>query len=190
MKKLIAIFSSIALFLPTLAFANQSGFPPTAATGAATTTVAYMTPGTATTTVTYDAYNLNGTNQAGAVHSFAADSALAFVQFAGSSTSATLNVNEEYSQNNIDWFQGSQTLVNGNSTTTLPDSLTPVPQYQYAFASSTSGLGAVTNANSATTSLAISIPTPSRYIRLIFSLKIGGTNGAVWALVLPKKENP
>jgi hypothetical protein len=162
MKKLIAIFSSIALFLPTLAFANQSGFPPTAATGAATTTVAYMTPGTATTTVTY----------------------------AGSSTSATLNVNEEYSQNNIDWFQGSQTLVNGNSTTTLPDSLTPVPQYQYAFASSTSGLGAVTNANSATTSLAISIPTPSRYIRLIFSLKIGGTNGAVWALVLPKKENP
>lgn len=192
MKKLITGISALALFLAftPVASANSSYFSPSASTAAATSTVTYMTPGNATTTVTYDSYNLNGTNQSGTVNSFAADHALALVQFAASSTTSNLLINEEYSPDNVDWYQGSQTLIDKNATTTTTVSLSPVPQYSYLFASSTPGLGAITAANSATSTLAISIPTPTRYIRLVFSLKLGGGNGALWATVLPKKQTP
>lgn len=130
-------------------------------TAAATTTVAYITPGTATTTLTYDSL-------------FAAsDQAVLLTQFAASSTSSVLNITMQYSQDGIDWY-GDNLLVSTNSTSTPAKSIQIGNTYTW------------TAAVTATTSKAIFIPTPTRYTRVQYSMT--GAAGAVWGSMVAKKQ--
>lgn len=141
----------------------------------------YMSPGNATTTCVYDSYQSDG---------HAAQSAAVAVRFTASSTNSTLLINQEFSQDGVDWYQGTITsLTENNSTTTLPYSVGEVPQASWGYASSTAGLYAVPSNNNSDTRM-IELDTPTRFTRVIFSLKTGGASGEVWAQIIPLKQNP
>lgn len=156
-------------------------FPVTTQTATATTTVSFLNAGTGTTTLSVNAY---GSGTASAIKH-----GILLVQFAGSSTASTLKINKEYSQDNVDWYQDGGDFTDGFSTTTKPFDISQVNQYTFAFASSTAGLGSVP-ALQATTTRAINVQTPTKFIRFIFTLPVGSTNGAVWAQFVPVKEFP
>lgn len=193
MKKILStIVAIITLFsFAGVAHASALYFPSVVTSANATTSVTYMTPGTATSTVTYDSFNVNSSNPPllSSVNTTGAFGAVGFVNYTGSSTASVLQINEEYSTNNIDWYQNTQSLFPPtNSTTTDPINLTTGPTYTYTFASTTVGGAALTATNGATTTLAFYVPTWTRYIRLVLSDK--GAAGAVWAAILPWKQNP
>lgn len=134
----------------------------------ATTSVKYMTPGAATTTTNvYDAY-LDGTNEA-------ANSAILLIQMTGSTTpfnasvaTTTFNVALEYSQDNVDWY------------------------YNGVFATSTQ-LGWETSngvllSSTTPSKIFVNVPVPTRYLRAVISIPNGSTNGAVYAQLVPAKE--
>ena len=180
-KKYIIIAAlGIALALPILTLA-KGVFVNGLATATATSTLQYMTPGTGTTTLTYNSFP-NGqttTDQFGVL-----------VRFTASSTNSTLLINQEFSMDGIDWYQGNvTTLTNNNSTTTLPVNIGQVPQLAWQFASSTAGLGAIAATNNSDTRF-IELDNQTILTRLVFTMKLGGTNGAVWAQVVPIKQNP
>lgn len=140
----------------------------------ATTGSAFMTAGTGTTTLSLD-LGL-GSNQG-------ADSAVLNIQFAGSSTSATLNADIQYSQDNTIWYASSPA-----ATSSPTQSISSVQTISLPFASSTISRAAVSNANSATTTRSIVVPTPTRYVRALFYLPSGSTNGTVWAEFVAKRQ--
>jgi hypothetical protein len=179
-KIVIAIFALALLSAVgvTLVHANPSFFYAGAVSASATSTVAYMTPGTGTTTIQYDTYTATGNTQA-------TDRAALALQFTASSTNSTLLINLEYSEDGIDWYQDAITTI--TATTTRPVLLAPVNQFKWTFASSTAGIGAVASTTNRDTRI-ITIPTPTRYVRALMSLQLGGTNGAVWGKVIPVKE--
>lgn len=168
-----------------VAHANPGGFPPGARTAAATTTPAYIGNGSATTTVVYDAYNINGTNQQTTGLTTDTDSATLLVQFVGSSTSAVLTTSFEYSQDGVDWYLDSTNDDNTISTTSTVVSLNQPNKYVWTYAALPTGGAAGT---AATTTRAITVATPTRYVRAVFSLS--GAAGAVWAQFVPKKQQP
>lgn len=161
----------------TVAYANPSFFAPQAMTATATSSPAFLTAGVATSTVVYDSFNLNGTNQPVASDPTAADEATLLLQFTGSSTSAVLNVNIEYSNDNVDWYQD-----NLEATTSGPFSITQPDTYTWTYAASQ--IGGVTVAR---VGKAISLVTPTRYTRAVISTT--GANGSVWVQFVPKKQN-
>jgi len=165
---------------PAFAYANPSFFAIGTSTSAATTSPAYMTPGTGTsTTPVYDAYA-----QTFAGTPYKTETAGLLVQFSASSTNTVLGLGVEYSQDGIDWYRNF--LIDGtqSGTTTSPFVLTAPFSMTWKFASST--LGTASTANPTTTTAAIAIPTPFRYTRVVFSMT--GGNGAVWAQLVPIKE--
>lgn len=173
----LAFITSAFIFQPQLA-AAKGIFGLGKKTATATTTLAYMTTGTATTTLTYDTYT-DGLQTA--------DSMALLVRFTASSTSSTLNIKQEFSQDGIDWYQSSQPAVFGNATTSIPVYIATVPQYVWTYASSTIG-GIVVSASSDTR--IIPVQSPTRFTRFVFTLPVGSTPGGVWAHVLPVKQNP
>lgn len=191
----IALIATI-LFFANITHANPSFFSPQAKLALSTTTPIYQTPGTATTSLVFDSYGINGTNENGGALTSPADSAELLVQLSASTTLVKENINIEYSDDNIDWYQASPGMPLGYASTTLPISLLQVPQYQMSVASTTAGLGvATTSANAffnARDTRAIEIKTPTRYVRAIFTCAVGGVtqNCAVWGQFVPKKQNP
>lgn len=191
----------VAIFLTALSFflfatrvnANPSQYTETVQTATATSSVVYMTPGTATSTLVYDTYRGATTG-----NNYVNNQMELLEQLTASSTGTQLNTNLEYSNgypgvdcvatpNACDWYQDTGTNVNGFGTTTLPYNVAQVASYQWKYASTTPGLGVVPgNANRDGRALSVNVPT--RYVRAIFSLAIGGTNGAVWAQFVPAKE--
>lgn len=171
----------LALGTVNFAHANPGGFPPGAKTANATTTVAYVGIGLATSTVTYDAYNISGTNEPTTGVVSDTDSASLLVQFAGSSTSAVLNISYEFSQDGIDWYRDSTSI----STSTIPENVNLANSLSWTFTGTPSGGIAGTVA---TTSRIFTVLTPTRYVRAVFSLT--GAAGAVWAQFVPKKQQP
>lgn len=165
------------------ALANPSSFATGTSTAVATTTLSYMTPGTATTTTpVYDAY---AQTFSGGLTS-KADVAGLLVQLTASSTTTVLNANVEYSQDGIDWYRNYVIDPNQVATSTgAAFSLVNPFSISWKFASSTLIRG-VTYTNPAQSSAALLIPTPFRYTRVVFSLS--GANGAVWAQLVPIKE--
>lgn len=159
--------------------ANPLQFKPTTQTATATTSPAFLKAGAATSTLPFDAY---ATGQP-----YASDYATLFIQLAASSTSTTLNTDIEYSQDGIDWYQDGGTIENNFATTTKPFSITAVNEYQWTFSSSTAGLGAVSSSN-ATSTRALLIRTPTRYVRAVFTLPIGSAAGAVWGQWQPVRQ--
>lgn len=186
------------------AHANPQGFyqsfistTKTAAGNVATTSPVFMTPGTATTTVYWDS-SLGGASAQGS------ESAVLLVQAIGSSTSATILLNQEFSQGvpgnsdincvstptQCDWYQANGSTLNGNATTTgtVIYDISTVPQFSWKVSTSSPfGLGgASTNIDTR----AITIQTPTRYTRVIATLKLAGTNASVWMDIVAKKQNP
>lgn len=127
-------------------------------TDTATSTVTYMTPGTATTTLSYSSDGV----EKGAL----------YVQFTASTSVATLAWTNQFSNNNIDWFEediygstiGVSQVTIEHASTTVTHRWTPG------------------NTIASTSRKTLIIPsTPSKYTRFNFSLPIGSTNGAIWA---------
>lgn len=164
--------------------ANPSFFLHSNTTATATTTLSYMTGGTATSTEVFD----TGAGAAGS-----ADTATLLVQFVGSSTASTLNIDIEYADaagvdcvvtpSGCDWYRNN---ISNQATTTFVQSLNSRQSYTLPFASSTQGNGVVLNTNREP--VILTVPTPTRYVRAIFSLAAAGTNGAVWKNFVGKRQ--
>lgn len=193
-------FVALALFIASViaaifslqvikAHANPSAFYLSAKTSLSTSTPAIQTPGTGTSTVVYDSYGVNGTNQInnGGSMGYAANAVTVLDQFSASSTLSQQNLNFEFSDDGIDWYQATVSdIYNGYATTSLP--LSPmVPQMQWKFASSTPGQIAL-GPNNFTDTRAIRINVPTRYVRVIATCALGGANCATWMQILPEKE--
>ncbi len=156
----------------------------------ATTSVAYMTPGNATTTRYFDAQSDGG---------LAADSAALAIIMNASSSLGTLNLNLEYAQGtsgidctatptSCEWF--ADNLDSGVATTSPIIALQIPRSYSWPFASSTPGMGAgVGSAMGQTARKVISVATPMRYVRAVFTVPIGAGNASVWAEWITKREN-
>lgn len=181
-RPFLLLLALLAVFgVAGTAHANPSYFATATSTAAATTTPAYMTPGTATTTTpVYDAYaqTTNGGLTA------KADYAGLLVQFTASSTASKLTGNVEYSQDGIDWYRNYVFDPSQTSATSTANNINAPFMISWQFASSTVGGAAQTNTNRSTA--AMLIPTPFRYTRVVFSMT--GANGAVWAELVPIKE--
>ena len=156
-----------------LAHANQSSFCVGNSTSGATTSPVYMTPGTATTTLT---------NSACADRATPLDQTNLFVQLTGSSTSSTLGISFEYSQDGVDWY--SDTVNRGATTTQSVNYNQPTSQLLH-FASTTVGGAAGTSAR---TMRAITVPMMSQYVRAIFTVPVGSTNSAIWAQFISQRQ--
>lgn len=180
---IIVVALSLTLFSRP-ASANPLGFSCPAMSATATTTLTFMTPGTATTTVLYDTYCVNGTNQPNTGNTNSTNLLSLLTQFtASSSPNSVLLMNIEYSQDGVDWYQD-----NYVASSTNPVSVVSTPNsYSWTFASSTVGGGAVASNNNRIGKL-IRLYAPTRYVRAVYSLNIGGANGAVWGQILPIKE--
>jgi hypothetical protein len=176
---------ALSVFLTAIpaAHANPSIFANGVTTGsAASTSPAFMTPGTGTsTTPVYDAqlqtFSGGFTSKT--------DAAGLLIQFTASSTNSVLSAAVEYSQDGVDWYRNFVIDPTQIGTTTTPFSFNTPFSVKWTFASSTvGGSGAIANNNRSTAALLI--PTPFRYTRVVFSLT--GANGAVWAQLVPIKE--
>lgn len=159
--------------------ANPTFFPVTVQTSSSTTSPAYMTAGTATSTLTLDTYSSG--NPRGA------SKAALLIQLVASSTATVLRTNIEYSHDGIDYYQDGGTMIDGFSTTSKPFDIGQVNQFTFTYASSTAGLGSTTPSQS-TTTRAVRINTPTRFVRAVFTIPVGSAAGAVWAQFVPNKE--
>lgn len=169
-KIFLAGLSAAMLFtafgIVNLAHANPLQFKPTVQTATATTTVSYMTAGTATTTLTLDSYAPG--------QPFTTDQAVLFIQFTASTSASILNTTVQYSQDGIDWYSDGGTFENGFATTTKPYDLSQIAQYTLS---------------NGTTTRAINITTPTRFIRAQFSIPVGSAASGVWAQWIPSRQS-
>lgn len=188
------IFGGI-MFIAATVFGATYFSSPRSASSTATSTLKYQTPGTATSTVIYDAYGVFGSNQTNTQsNTFATDEVALEIQFTASSTLSQLNVNFEYSEDLIDWYQDSSSNVYGYASSTLPVSLNQVPQYQWKFSSSTiGGAGASTtegiglNGSYNRDTRIIKFKPITRYTRAVITCAAGGLNCAYYATFIPRK---
>lgn len=141
----------------------------------------YLNVANATTTLSCDSYALD-TNYNVA---YAMNSATLVLKFEASSTASVLSVDLEYSNDNSSWYK-SNLAVAATSTVTklgLPEVIEIAPASTTANVVGRQGL---TTANSATTTRILSIPTPTRYVRAIFTT--ANANGNIVAEFIPKQE--
>lgn len=168
-----------ALGIALIAKANPLKFPSTSKSATATTTVSYMTAGVATTTHQYDAYSQPS--------GFAVDHATLFVSQYASSTASAIDINIEYSQDGIDWYQNGGGFTDAYASTTKVFDIEQTSKMRFGFASSTAGLPSPV-AKLATTTRAVSVQTPTRFVRAIFSVPVGSTPTAVWSEWVPIRQ--
>ncbi len=173
--------ATLCVVLAPSVYANPSIFSPTVQTSSATTTVNFMSAGNATTTLTLDTYYPN------TIGSYTKSTdAILLMQFAGSSTSATLNGTVEYSQDCIDYYSDNYVTASTSPTNSLQINNT----FSWLFASTTIGGGKVSAALSATSTKAIRIYTPTRCVRVVLTQPVGSASGAIWAQLVPNREKP
>jgi len=178
------VFSLLAVSMfasfPGSAHANPSKFAPTKETAAATTTLAYMSPGAATTTISYD--SLDG-------DSVKIDELTIGFQYTASATAPTLNVRLEDSRNGIDWYPRARevfpVLPGITATTTLMT--TPFNSLSFVLSTTTDNGGSGTFAR---IHESFTVKAPMRYVRAVFFVPTGGGNGGLWAQFMPVKEDP
>lgn len=158
----IAIFGAITAYKVD---ANALFFLPTATSSSATSSPSYLTTSgaNATATTTFDAYS-NGSPRA-------ANGATILTQFVASSTSSVFTMRVDYSQDGIDWY--SDSAVSQQSTTTVMN-IAANATYSY------------TAASTATTSKAVLVKTPTRYMRVVYT--VAGAAGAAWTQIVPTRE--
>lgn len=188
----ISVFTAVALagliavgFVLSLLSSNAHAGPSYflyKQTAAATSTLAFMSAGTATSTLTFDM---------GAGVKKGVDSVILLEQFNGSSTAAILNTDIQYSDDGINWFaesQGWNVDFSGTAATTSP-ALGNLMQYTFTFASSSINRQATDNAFASANRI-LNLVAPTRYIRAVFTMPSGSTNGAVWAEFISKIQAP
>lgn len=183
----VIIFVGVSLTaLTQTVSANPLGFscPSYGPGGVASTSVVYMTTGAATSTLLYDTYCVGGTNQPNTGNTASTNLLSLLTQFTASSTASTLNASVEYSQDGVDWYQD-----NYNASTTGAYAIQAANSYAWTFASSSTN-GAPVLANNSRIGKIIRIYAPTRYVRVVYSLPVGSTPGAVWGEILPVKERP
>lgn len=171
-----AIFVT-ALSMFYVAKANPSFFI-RAQSSTATSTVTSVNPTNsvfATTTLVYD----TGVATAGST-----DRATLAVQYTGSSTLSAMNIALEYSQDGIDWYGD---RLSNHGTSTVAESLVQTTSYVMGFSSTTQG-GAL--GTTGRTTRLIDVPTPTRYVRAIFTNVPGALFGSYWAEFVGKRQNP
>jgi len=168
---LLTLFS---LWIGTVS-ANPSYFQRQKTSDTATTTLAHLTGGTATTTLTFDT---------GASASTAVDEAVLLINLTASSTNTTLNWEYEYSQDGATWYKDNVSTA----TTSIIFVLQTPSSFSWVYASTTvGGIGVSSTTN--TGAKTVLVPTPTRYVRVIFSLAAGGTNGALFAEIVGKRQS-
>lgn len=159
---LVALFvTALLLFLAPIAKANPLAFLTPVQTATATSSVAYMTSGLATSTLTFDSYAQGQIK--------ATDKGILLLQTVASSTSSVFTIAFQYSQDNIDWY-------NDNTTATTTNTNVAVPQV-FSF----------TATGTATTSRALPVNFPTRYVRVQSSVL--GASGAVWQQIVPQRQS-
>lgn len=196
-KLSISAFAFVVLFMlyifgTSIVRANPSSIIESKS-ASATTTLTFMTPGNATTTRVIDLQADNAP----------ADTAALLIRFNSSSTASVLKWRYEFAQNpanqygvpvdcvatpgQCDWFSESvSATVDDTASTTVE--VGAFKEYSWQFASSTPG--GVTAPQDNGLKMVI-LPTPTRYIRVVFYLApgIGMGNGAVWSDLAYKREN-
>lgn len=197
MKKGILIGIAIMVLVTVFAIiiqsekaeANPSSFPGITQTAPATTTLSFLTAGTATTSLVYDSYGVGQPTRA--------DEAMLLVWLNATNTSTTLDITLQYSQGSgdgsncvttptkCDWFYSA--TAGDFATTTLVANISTVGSYRWTFASTSPVLGISTGV--ASTTRAIYVKTPTRYVRAVFTLPTGSSNAGVWAQFVPTKQN-
>lgn len=149
----------------------------------ATSSPHYMTSGFGTTTITVNTC---------ASDVYGVKSGVLLMQFtASSSVTSTYQMNQEFSQDGIDWYEGTQFVVVPLSTTTPVTAgydLAPIPLYTFLFASSTLGQSAVPSATNNRATRILPFSTPTQYTRFVFYMKTNSAGGAIWAVPIMKKE--
>lgn len=204
-KKILGVLVGLGVFgVASIAFANPSFFDLQAASSTSTSTPSFMTAGTATTTVVYDAYNLGGTNQGSSYSPYGTNSSGLLIQLNATNTSTTLGWRYEYSDTTgtsidcsatptaCDWYADNFYGMTAASTTppNVPIVVNTPTSYTWTFASSTSMCDSTLSAASNNRGCKIvMVPTPTRWVRVVFTLPIGSSNGAVYAKFVPKKES-
>lgn len=178
----IVAFLFVAYFMglnTLLAKASALVFKTDCYTAAATSTLAYMTPGTATTTVTCP------------MGSDGADSASLAIQVNASSTASVFNVYVEESMDGQDWYP----IGAPDTASTTPYNLSLRAYSTFTFASSTIGgsrsalLGASTTyqgyeAEDNRNHYLLDVPVRMKRVRAYTGMT--GASGAVWMQIIPK----
>lgn len=188
----VAIFLVLAAAALSVVFYQQASANPSSilekkSANAATSTLAYLGAGTATSTLYADLQSDNAP----------ADTANLLIAFTASSTASQLKWRYEYSQGVsgvdctatptlCDWY--SESVNNAASSATTTVEVRDFKEYSWQFASSSPG-GAPTQAATSTGYKSIVVPTPTRYVRVVFYMLPGATNGAVWSDLVYKREN-
>jgi hypothetical protein len=149
----------------------------TAAAGTGTSTRgAYITAGRATTTMECNV--AAGTDTV-------PDYADLLVQMTASSTLSTLNMNVEYSMDGIDWYQNN---LEQRATTTATHFIGGiVNRHSWGFASTTPGLGVVPS-NASRDHKIVRIETPTKWVRVIFTVPVGSAASYVYAELVGRTQ--
>ena len=178
-KKHLAFFALFVLILGVVLYttyraeANPSQIQEDAS-ATATTTIVYLQPSAGIHVNTFDTQADGG---------FPADSASLMTCITASSTLTALTGRLEYSNDNLTWAQNNLSAL----ATTSPDTAFQAAQtFSWRFAS-TSLAGDAIGALSNSVCKIMSVPTPTRYIRV--AITVSGANGAVWTSFFGKKEN-
>lgn len=167
-KILVGLVGVIAILAVVAAYkvdANALFFLPTTSSSTSTSSPSYLTTSgaNATATTTFDAYS-NGSPRA-------ANGATILTQYVASSTSSVFTMRVDYSQDGVDWY--SDNAVSQQATTTVMN-IAANAAYSY------------TAASTATTSKAVLVKTPTRYMRVVYT--IAGAAGAAWTQIVPTRE--
>lgn len=161
-----------AALMPFVASAAPSIFADIKTTAAATSTLQYMSPGAATTTITYD--SLNG--DAAKINSLNV-----VFQYTASSTAPVLLARLEDSQDGIDWYP--RTVVAAVATTSLMTTPANVMSFTLSTTTDNGGSGTGNRVHESFT-----VAAPLRWVRVIFYVPQGTSNGGLWAEMVPVKE--
>lgn len=197
--KIASIVSAIvAIFMMGFAgivYANPSLLAKGVSTSTATSTPSYFAVN-ATSTLAFDAFQVAGTQPS----SNKIDSATIAVQLNATNTTTNLNWRYEYAvdqagvdcsvtQLACDWY--SDNLITNTNATTTQNVDQSVPfTHSWKFSSSTdfcTTADAIATRNRGCK--LINVPTPTRYVRIVFFLAPGSANGSMWATFVPTREN-
>ncbi len=165
MKKILVI-SAIALVISVAGFAtvkaNRSYFVPSVTTSIATSTTSTFPTAATRVTLDLDAYTYAPT---------ALNSATLLIQVVSTTSTSVVTFTPQYSQDGIDWF------VDNLSTTTTASNIVLGTSRTFSITG---------NAVSSTTRVVVSIPTPTRYVRISAANTVASST--LWMQWVPIRE--
>lgn len=158
---LLVVLIGVTFGVIGTAKANRSYFVPTVQTATATSSMDYMRA--TNSTLTLDAYSSTPV---------AVNSATLLVQSIASTSAAVQTITIQYSQDGIDWFQDNLSTTTSSSVIALNNT-----QRTYTITG---------NATASTTRTAISVPTPTRFVKA--TVATSTALSSVWLQWVPLRE--